>query len=215
MLRVCGDRTAPAFSHACRCSGGIAADASDVIAPSGMIDGMVGGIRSALDEAGYTHISIMSYAAKYASAFYGPFREAAESTPQFGDRQGYQMDPPNAREALREIATPPRAGGETHLSAGPLCRLQQHDLVTAGRAHPRRLEPAGQCLVDSIGDRVHAVGGTGVVVECSDHRCRHVNADDPTVLSYPFCCQKTIDAAAMVSSVSFTPKAPPIKGLSE
>ena len=77
---------------------------ADIIAPSGMIDGMVGGIRVALDEAGFQHVSVMSYAAKYASAFYGPFRDAAESPPSFGDRSQYQMDPPNRREALKEVA---------------------------------------------------------------------------------------------------------------
>jgi porphobilinogen synthase len=76
---------------------------ADIIAPSNMMDGFVAAIRSALDEAGFAHIPIMSYAVKYASAFYGPFREAAQSAPQFGDRRGYQMDPPNAREALREV----------------------------------------------------------------------------------------------------------------
>lgn len=80
-----------------------AAAGADVVAPSGMMDGQVAAIRSALDAAGFTEVAILSYAAKYASAFYGPFREAAESTPQFGDRQGYQMDPSNAREALREV----------------------------------------------------------------------------------------------------------------
>ena len=76
---------------------------ADMVAPSDMMDGRVGAIRGGLDEAGFEDIPIMSYAAKYASAFYGPFREAAGSTPQFGDRRSYQMDPPNAREALREI----------------------------------------------------------------------------------------------------------------
>ena len=77
---------------------------ADMVAPSGMIDGMVGAIRAALDAAGFVHVPIMSYAAKYASAFYGPFREAAESTPQFGDRCGYQMDPTaGAGQAMREI----------------------------------------------------------------------------------------------------------------
>jgi len=75
---------------------------ADVIAPSGMMDGMVAAIRAGLDAAGSTEIPILSYAIKYASAFYGPFREAADSAPQFGDRRGYQMDPANAREALRE-----------------------------------------------------------------------------------------------------------------
>ncbi len=77
---------------------------ADVIAPSGMLDGMVGAIRHALDQAGYAHVAVMSYAAKYASSFYGPFREAAESPPAFGDRSQYQMDPANRREALREVA---------------------------------------------------------------------------------------------------------------
>lgn len=76
---------------------------ADMVAPSCMMDGMVGAIRHALDEAGFAHVAILSYAAKYASAFYGPFRDAAESPPQFGDRRSYQMDPANAREAFREI----------------------------------------------------------------------------------------------------------------
>jgi porphobilinogen synthase len=77
---------------------------ADIIAPSGMIDGMVGAIRSALDGAGFEHLPILSYAVKYASSFYGPFREAAEGAPRFGDRKSHQMDPANAREALREAA---------------------------------------------------------------------------------------------------------------
>ena len=74
-----------------------------VVAPSDMMDGRVGAIRRALDHAGFADTAILAYAAKYASAFYGPFREAADSTPQFGDRRGYQMDPANVREALREV----------------------------------------------------------------------------------------------------------------
>ncbi len=77
---------------------------ADIIAPSGMIDGMVGAIRTALDQSSLQQVSVMSYAAKYASGFYGPFREAAESPPQFGDRSQYQMDPANYREALKEVA---------------------------------------------------------------------------------------------------------------
>jgi len=77
---------------------------ADIIAPSGMVDGMVGAIRGALDGASYQHVPVMSYAVKYASGFYGPFRDAAESPPQFGDRSQYQMDPANRREALREAA---------------------------------------------------------------------------------------------------------------
>jgi porphobilinogen synthase len=75
---------------------------ADIIAPSNMMDGFVEAIRGALDESGFDQIPIMSYAVKYASGFYGPFREAAQSAPQFGDRRGYQMDPGNAREAMRE-----------------------------------------------------------------------------------------------------------------
>jgi len=76
---------------------------ADIVAPSDMMDGRVAAIRAALDKNGFINTPILSYAAKYASCFYGPFREAAESAPQFGDRRSYQMDPPNAREALREI----------------------------------------------------------------------------------------------------------------
>ena len=76
---------------------------ADIVAPSDMMDGRVGVIREALDEHKFENISILAYAAKYSSGFYGPFREAAQSTPQFGDRRGYQMDPANAREALREV----------------------------------------------------------------------------------------------------------------
>ena len=77
---------------------------ADIVAPSDMMDGRVAAIRTALDEEGFEKIPILSYAAKYASAFYGPFREAAESAPKQGDRKGYQMDPPNSREALKEVA---------------------------------------------------------------------------------------------------------------
>ncbi len=81
-----------------------AAAGADLVAPSDMMDGRIGAIREALDAAGHDQTGIMSYAAKFASSFYGPFREAAESPPQFGDRRGYQMDPANANEALREVA---------------------------------------------------------------------------------------------------------------
>jgi len=80
-----------------------AAAGADMVAPSGMIDGMVGAIRSALDEAAFRDVPIMSYAAKYESAFYGPFRDAADGAPAFGDRRHYQMDPANRREAMREV----------------------------------------------------------------------------------------------------------------
>jgi len=85
---------------------------ADIIAPSNMMDGFVQAIRRALDEAGYEHVSIMSYSVKYASAFYGPFRDAAHSAPQFGDRKSYQMDPANVREALREAEEDVREGAD-------------------------------------------------------------------------------------------------------
>src|SRR5699024_4152395 len=85
---------------------------ADIIAPSNMMDGFVTVIRKALDDAGFTHIPIMSYAVKYASAFYGPFRDAADSTPQFGDRKTYQMDPANRLEAIREAKTDIEEGAD-------------------------------------------------------------------------------------------------------
>lgn len=100
-LDVNNDRTLELLGRQCVVH---AQAGADMVAPSGMMDGMVAAIRQALDAAGFSHIPILSYAAKYASAFYGPFREAAESPPQFGDRSTYQMDPANSNEALREIA---------------------------------------------------------------------------------------------------------------
>jgi porphobilinogen synthase len=85
---------------------------ADIVAPSDMMDGRVAALRSELDREGHEDVPIMAYSAKYASAFYGPFREAAESAPQFGDRRGYQMDPANAREALREVALDVEEGAD-------------------------------------------------------------------------------------------------------
>jgi porphobilinogen synthase len=102
----------------------------DVIAPSDMMDGRVEAIRSALEAHGYVDVAIMAYSAKYASAYYGPFREAAGSTPQFGDRRGYQMDPPNAREALREIALDIEEGADVVMVKPGLPYL---DIVRAAR----------------------------------------------------------------------------------
>ncbi|MCB1033370.1 MAG: porphobilinogen synthase, partial [Acidobacteria bacterium] len=91
------------LANLARQSVSLARAGADVIAPSDMMDGRVGAIRFALDDAGFEETPILSYAAKFASSFYGPFREAAESAPSFGDRRGYQMDPANRREALREV----------------------------------------------------------------------------------------------------------------
>jgi len=85
---------------------------ADIIAPSAMMDGQIGAIREGLDEAGYENTPVMAYSAKYASCFYGPFREAAESTPQFGDRKSYQMDPANSDEAIREISLDVEEGAD-------------------------------------------------------------------------------------------------------
>jgi porphobilinogen synthase len=100
-LDVANDATLPLLVEQCLSH---ARAGADIVAPSGMMDGMVGAIRKGLDAAGFDWLPIMSYAAKYASGFYGPFRDAAESPPQFGDRSGYQMDPANSDEALREVA---------------------------------------------------------------------------------------------------------------
>jgi porphobilinogen synthase len=102
----------------------------DVIAPSDMMDGRVEAIRSALDARSFEEVVIMAYSAKYASAFYGPFREAADSTPQFGDRRTYQMDPPNAREALREMALDIEEGADFIMVKPGLPYL---DIVRAAR----------------------------------------------------------------------------------
>src|SRR5579871_86874 len=93
----------PTVDQLVRTAASHAAAGADIVAPSDMMDGRVGAIRAALDERGFENVAIMSYAAKYWSAFYGPFRDAADSTPKFGDRRSHQMDPANAREALREV----------------------------------------------------------------------------------------------------------------
>ena len=102
-----------ALSHACA--------GADIVAPSDMMDGRVAAIRSALDEQNFTDVAILSYAAKYASAYYGPFREAAESAPKSGDRRGYQMDPGNAEEAMREVRADIEEGADAVMvkPAGP------------------------------------------------------------------------------------------------
>ncbi|RMF26861.1 MAG: porphobilinogen synthase [Chloroflexi bacterium] len=108
-----------------------AAAGADVVAPSAMMDGQVEAIRQALDEAGFPEVAILAYAAKYASAFYGPFRDAADSAPHFGDRSGYQMDPPNVREALQEIRLDLEEGADIVMVKPALAYL---DII----AHARR-----------------------------------------------------------------------------
>jgi porphobilinogen synthase len=105
---------------------------ADIVAPSDMMDGRVAAIRSALDNNGHQHIPLMSYSAKYASGFYGPFRDAAESAPQFGDRRSYQMDPANAREALREMQLDVDEGADILMVKPALAYL---DIISAARQH--------------------------------------------------------------------------------
>jgi porphobilinogen synthase len=103
---------------------------ADMVAPSDMMDGRVAAIRQALDSQGFANTPIMAYAAKYASAFYGPFREAAGSAPKFGDRRSYQMDPPNAREAMREIALDIEEGADIVMVKPAMAYL---DIITRAR----------------------------------------------------------------------------------
>ncbi len=104
---------------------------ADVVAPSGMMDGQVGAIREALDDDGFTDVAILAYAAKYASALYGPFRDAAECAPSFGDRRAYQMDPPNAREAIAETTLDVDEGADIVMVKPALSYL---DVISALRA---------------------------------------------------------------------------------
>lgn len=113
-----------------------AAAGADVVAPSGMMDGQVAAIRATLDEAGFPQVAILAYSAKYASAFYGPFREAVASAPRFGDRRGYQMDPPNVREALREVAQDIAQGADMIMVKPALAYLDVIRRVREAFDHP-------------------------------------------------------------------------------
>ena len=109
---------------------------ADIVAPSDMMDGRVRAIREKLDALGFSDTPIMSYAAKFASAYYGPFREAAESAPQFGDRRGYQMDPANAAEALREVALDIQEGADIVMVKPALAYLDILHRVKTGFGYP-------------------------------------------------------------------------------
>jgi porphobilinogen synthase len=109
---------------------------ADMVAPSDMMDGRVGSLRQTLDLAGYRQVPILAYSAKYASAFYGPFREAAGSAPQFGDRRAYQMDPPNAREALREVEADINEGADMIMVKPALAYLDVIRRVRETFDHP-------------------------------------------------------------------------------
>ncbi|HNR98172.1 MAG TPA: porphobilinogen synthase [Planctomycetota bacterium] len=123
-------RNDPTLELLGRTAAALAAAGADIVAPSAMMDGQVGAIRRALDAAGHPDTPILSYAAKFASAFYGPFREAAESAPSFGDRRAYQMPPPNAREAMREIELDIREGADLIMVKPALAYL---DIIRAAR----------------------------------------------------------------------------------
>jgi porphobilinogen synthase len=132
----------------------------DIVAPSDMMDGRVAVIRSALDEAGFANTPILSYAAKYASGFYGPFREAAESTPSFGDRRSHQMDPANAREALAEIETDLEEGADAIIIKPALAYL---DVIS--RARQRFDVPIAAYNVSGEYSMVRAAGRAGWIDE--------------------------------------------------
>jgi len=134
----------------------LASSGADVVAPSGMMDGQVRAIRKALDEEGFTDVAIMAYSAKYASRFYGPFREAAGSAPKFGDRRSYQMDPPNVREALLEMELDIREGADIVMVKPALAYL---DVIRA--AKERFLRPLAAYNVSGEYAMVKAAGRLG------------------------------------------------------
>jgi porphobilinogen synthase len=131
---------------------------ADVVAPSDMMDGRVGAMRKALDEEGFQGTSLMSYAVKYASAFYGPFREAADCAPKFGDRAGYQMDPANAREALREAELDEAEGADMLMVKPALSYL---DVIRDVRNHSHL--PLGAYNVSGEYSMLHAAADRGMI----------------------------------------------------
>lgn len=118
--KIINDRSLPLF---CKASVSYAAAGADIVAPSNMMDGTVEAIRAKLDENGFQDVAIMAYSAKFASAYYGPFRDAAHSAPQFGDRRTYQMDPANGREALREVQSDIEEGADYIIAKPALAYL--------------------------------------------------------------------------------------------
>ena len=125
---ILNDETLPLLAKA---SVAYAAAGADIVAPSDMMDGRVGAIRAALDQAGFKDVAVMAYSAKFASAYYGPFRDAAHSAPQFGDRRTYQMDPANGREALREVAADVDEGADYIIAKPAIAYLDVvHDIAS-------------------------------------------------------------------------------------
>src|SRR5437588_572157 len=151
-----GGRNGPSLGLSGRTALGHAQSGADIVAPSDMMDGGVGVIRAALDRHGLSGVPIMAYAAKFASAFYGPFREAADSAPAFGDRRGYQMDPANGREALREIETDIAEGADIVMVKPALSYL---DLIRA--AHDRVAHPIAAYNVSGEYAMVKAAAANG------------------------------------------------------
>jgi porphobilinogen synthase len=131
---------------------------ADVVAPSDMMDGRVAAMRAALDSAGFQNTTLLSYAVKYASSFYGPFREAADCAPKFGDRAGYQMDPANAREALREAALDEAEGADMLMVKPALSYL---DIIRDVRAHSNL--PLGAYNVSGEYSMLHAAADRGMI----------------------------------------------------
>jgi porphobilinogen synthase len=139
---------------------------ADMVAPSDMMDGRVGAIRQALDDRGFTHIPIMAYSAKFASAFYGPFREAAESPPQFGDRKSYQMDPGNLREALREVALDIQEGADIVMVKPALPYLDVIYAVKDSFDIPvAAYNVSGEFAMIKAADRMGWINGSQVMME--------------------------------------------------
>jgi porphobilinogen synthase len=155
---------------------------ADVVCPSDMMDGRVAAIRAGLDDAGYVHTPIVSYAAKYASAFYGPFRDAVDSAPAFGDRRGYQMDPANVREALRECALDVQEGADALLVKPALPNL---DVIRAVR---ERFDlPVGAYNVSGEYAMLKAAGARGWIDEraaATESLTAIVRAGADVVVSY-------------------------------
>lgn len=139
---------------------------ADMVAPSDMMDGRVAAIRRMLDTEGFADIPIMAYAAKYASGFYGPFREAAESTPQFGDRRSYQMDPPNSREAMREVALDIEEGADIVMVKPALSYLDIiHQVKTSFHLPVAAYNVSGEFSMVKAAAKLDWIDGTRVMLE--------------------------------------------------
>jgi porphobilinogen synthase len=139
---------------------------ADIVAPSDMMDGRVGRIREALDDEGFTNVPIMAYAAKYASGFYGPFREAGESTPTFGDRRAYQMDPGNGLEALREVALDIQEGADIVMVKPALAYLDVIRTIRDEFDYPvAAYNVSGEYAMVKAGERLGWIDGPRVMME--------------------------------------------------